>query len=287
MAEPQWSYETDAGAILTIDDETADCVLDITNCRGCNIRGVLLRGNKKAKKVQHGIYQNNTAWDSFKNTPVLDNVRVRSFSGNGMFLKKVDSFVIRHSYFQDNNNGVCVSEAKDGMIYDCQFSGNRKSGFLSEIYSASVQFTACRVEANGEYGISLTGDGTNGKSWHLTGNLFDRNGYAAIYANNISDSAFTGNAFLRNARNAATAESCHVFMQNCRGIALVGNVGSAGRGDDGTGAITPIFALCLRDNIYCVVTSNTFSEGYRTAMESSSGNANMETTNNIGSPISG
>jgi hypothetical protein len=44
LAEPQWAYNPDAGAVLTIDSESADCVLDISEAYGCHIRGVFLRG---------------------------------------------------------------------------------------------------------------------------------------------------------------------------------------------------------------------------------------------------
>jgi len=291
LAEPQWAYGSDAGAVLTIDSEEADGVLDVTDGCGCHIRGIFLRGNKRAAKVQHGIFQNNDSWNSFENTPVLEEVSVNSFSGNGVYLKKIKLFIIRHSIFQDNkDHGVCVQEGRGGLVIDNHFSGNGKCGFATEISGATVMFTANSVEWNGEYGLYLIGDAENqGKAWNVTGNCFDRNGGAAIFANGISDSTFTGNAFLRNGRNAAnltegTPESCHVLIQACKGITVTGNTGVAGRDDDGQGALTPNNAFRLENNVCCIVTANTFSEGYLNDMVlNKGGNQDVEIINNIGS----
>ena len=291
LAEPQWSYSVDAGAVLVIDSEDADCVLDITNGCGCRIRGIFLRGNRKASKIQHGIFQNNHTWNVYENTPAMDEVSVNTFSGNGVYLKKIKMFMIRHSIFQDNGgHGVSIQEGGDGLVIDNQFRGNGKCGFATDIFGTTVLFTANSVEKNGEYGIYLTGNSNHQASaWNVTSNLFDRNGGASIFAHNISDSAFTGNAFLRSGRNAANlvegaAESCHILMQSCKGISVTGSTGMADRDDDGGGALTPNFALRLNDNVRCVFTANTFSEGYCKDMVLKNGNRDVSIINNIGTP---
>ena len=90
LAEPQWAYGPDAGAVLTIDSEDADCVLNITEAYGCHIRGIFLRGNRTAQKIQHGIFQNHaTDYTKKENSPVIDEVSIHQFSGHGVYLLRV------------------------------------------------------------------------------------------------------------------------------------------------------------------------------------------------------
>ena len=295
LAEPQWAYGPNAGAVLTIDSEDADCVLDITEKCGCHIRGIFLRGNRNASKIQHGIFQNNTIWTPHLNSPVIDEVSIHSFSGNGVYLIRARLLIIRHSIFMGNRgHGVSVRDGGDGFVMDNQFSGNGKCGFATEIFGSTIMFTSNRVEWNHEYGLYLAG----GNSWHLegsdgwnvTGNCFDRNWGAGIYANRMSDCTFTGNIFRRNGRDASklqegTEESCQMLIQSCKGIAVVGNTGWADRDDNGKAALTPNYVFWLKDNACSVVTANAFSGGYLKYMVLDKGGNQPDflVNNNVGS----
>lgn len=264
MAEPKWAYSPDAGAVLTIDSEDADCVLDISEGYGCHIRGVFLRGNRNAKKIQHGIFQNHPEkYTERENSPVIDEVSIHSFSGHGIYLVRIWLFIIRHSICGGNGgHGVCI-QGWDGFVTDNQFSGNGKSGFASENNGSTVMFTANRVEWNREYGLCLA----RGDTWNVTGNCFDRNGGAAIFANNIKNSTFTGNIFRRNGKNAENVlegkeESCQMLIKSCRGITVTGNSGAVGRDDGSRGEYTPNYAFWLKDNSCSLITANAFSTGY-------------------------
>ena len=265
LAEPQWAYGPDAGAVLTIDSENADCVLNISEAYGCHIRGVFLRGNRNAQKIQHGIFQNHaTGYTKRENSPVIDEVSIHHFSGHGVYLLRIWLFIIRHSIFKSNGgHGVCIL-GWDGFVTDNQFSDNGKSGFATEVGGGStVMFTANRVEWNHEYGLHLAG----GDCWNVTGNCFDRNWGAAISVNRISNSTFTGNIFRRNGRDAKNLmegldESCQMLIQSSRGISVTGNTGAAGRDDGGGGVYTPNYAFRLKDNSCSVITANAFSRGY-------------------------
>ena len=286
LAEPQWAYSPDAGAVLTIDSEDADCVLNISEAYGCHIRGIFLRGNRSAEKIQHGIFQNHaTEYTEKENSPVIDDVSVNSFSGNGVYLLRIWLFIIRHSIFKSNRgHGVCI-QGWDGFVTDNQFSGNGKSGFATDVSGSTVMFTANRVEWNNEYGLYLSG----GDAWNVTGNCFDRNSGAAIFANNVSDGTFTGNVFRRNGKNAEKVqegvnESCQMLIQGCKGISVTGNTGAAGRDDGGRGTYSPNYAFWLKDNSCSVVTSNAFYNGYLKEMTIDKG-GNTESflfNNNVG-----
>ncbi len=269
LAEPQWAYGPDAGAVLTIDSENADCVLNISEAYGCHIRGVFLRGNRKAQKIQHGIFQNHaTEFTRRENSPVIDEVSIHQFSGHGVYLLRIWLFIIRHSIFKSNGgHGVCIL-GWDGFVTDNQFSDNGKSGFATEVGGgATVMFTANRVEWNREYGLHLAG----GDCWNVTGNAFDRNYGAAICANQVSNSTFTGNIFRRNGKDAKNVregldESCQMLIQSCRGISVTGNTGAAGRDDGNRGEYTPNYAFWVKDNACSIITANAFSRGYLKGM---------------------
>src|SRR5690349_9911516 len=44
LAEPQWGYRGDGGAMLVLDSDDADCVLNITGAFGAHLRGLFLQG---------------------------------------------------------------------------------------------------------------------------------------------------------------------------------------------------------------------------------------------------
>jgi len=287
LAEPQWAYSPDAGAVLTIDSEDADCVLNISEAYGCHIRGIFLRGNRRATKIQHGIFQNHaTEFTARENSPVIDEVSVNQFSGHGVYLLRIWLFIIRHSIFKSNaGHGVCI-HGWDGFVTDNQFAGNGKSGFASEGSGATVMFTANRVEWNREYGLCLT----RGDCWNVTGNCFDRNYGAAIFANGVSNSTFTGNIFRRNGKDSSNVlegldESCQMLIQSCRGISVTGNTGAVGRDDGSRGEYTPNYAFWLKDNSCSVITANAFSRGYLKEMILDKGGNKTDflVNNNVGS----
>ena len=290
LSEPQWAYRPDAGAgaVLTIDSENADCVLNISDGYGCHIRGMFLLGNRKAEKKQHGIFQNHTtAYSARENMPVIDEVNVQLFSGHGVYLLHIWVFIIRHSLIKSNaGHGVCI-KGWDGFVTDNMFSGNGKCGFATEVGGGStVMFTANRVEWNREYGLHLAG----GDCWNVTGNCFDRNFGAAIGAFKVSNSTFTGNIFRRSGKDAryvqeGVEESCQMVIQSCRGISVTGNTGAVGRDDGGRGEYSPNYAFWLKDNSCSVVTANAFSRGYLKEMVLDKGGNSTDflVNNNIGS----
>lgn len=287
LAEPQWAYGPDAGAVLTIDSEEADCVLDISEAYGSHVRGMFLRGKRDAQKTQHGIFMNHPEkFTPKENAPVIEHVSVNHFSGHGVYLLRSWLFIIRHSIFKGNRgHGVCV-HGWDGFITDNQFSANGKSGFGTETAGSTVMFTANRVEWNREYGLYLTG----GDAWNVTGNSFDRNCGAAVFANKVSNSTFIGNVFRRNGKDAkglleGTEESCQMLIQSSRGISVTGNTGAVGRDDGGKGEYTPNYAFWLKDNSCSIITANAFSRGYRKdmIMDKGGNKEDLLISNNVGS----
>lgn len=108
-------------------------------------------------------------------------------------------------------------------------------------------FTANRVEWNGNYGLFIT----DGDDWNVTGNSFDRNFGAGLYALNMTAVAVTGNVFRR-----------------C-----------------GKGLFTPQVGLTISGLKYSVITGNTLYHGYmKEMMVDKGGHEQLVLRDNVGCP---
>ena len=263
MAEPQWGYRGDAGAMLVLDSDEADCLLNITGAFGVHLRGLFLQGRRDAQKEIHGVFLNNAEEYSKKeDSIVIDDCKIAGFSGHGVNLLRIWLFIIRHSIMQFNKGCGVQITGWDGFVTDNQFSGNGGHGFGCEGVGATVMFTANRVEWNRGYGLYLV----SGDAWNVTGNCFDRNWGAGICALKMRTVTVTGNVFRRCGKDsnllAEGERSCQVRLEECSGLAFVGNSCLAGRDDGGKGLYTPQVGLILRKLSHSVITNNTLFQGY-------------------------
>jgi Right handed beta helix region/Pectate lyase superfamily protein len=288
MAEPQWGYRGDAGAMLVLDSEEADCLLNITGAYGVHLRGLFLKGIPDAKKAIHGVFLNNAEKYSPKeDSIVIDDCKIHGFSGHGVNLLRIWLFIIRHSIFQGNKGCGVQITGWDGFVTDNQFSGNGSHGFGCDNVGATVMFTANRVEWNKGYGLYLLA----GDAWNVTGNAFDRNWGAGICAIKMNTTTITGNVFRRCGKDsnllAEGERSCQVRLEECDGLSFVSNTCAAGRDDGGKGKYTPQVGLILRKLSYSVIASNTFFRGYMDTMVVDLGEHGDEYifTNNVGCPM--
>lgn len=288
LAEPQWGYRGDAGAMLLLDSEEADCVLNITGAFGAHLRGLFLQGRQDAKKAIHGIFLNNAEKYSPKeDAVVIDDCKVEKFSGHGVRLLRVWLFIIRHSILQHNKGCGVLITGWDGFVTDNQLSGNGSHGFGCEGAGSTVMFTANRVEWNAGYGLYLSG----GDAWNVTGNCFDRNWGAGLCAMKMNTATITGNVFRRCGKDsnllAEGERSCQVRLEECSGLTFVSNVCAAGRDDGGKGKYTPQVGFILRKLSCCVISSNTLYRGYMDEMAVDLGGhgADYLFANNVGCPM--
>jgi hypothetical protein len=263
LAEPQWAYRGDGGAILLLDSKEASCVLDITGAFGVHVRGLFVKGQRGVGKTIHGIFLNNDKeYSKQEDTIVVDDCKVQGFSGHGLYLLRCWLFIIRHSYFASNAGCGVLLTGWDGFVTDNQFSGNGSHGFGTETSGSTVMFTANRVEWNGGYGLYLSG----GDAWNVTGNCFDRNGGAGFCAVGISDAAVTGNVFRRCGANSKNlpegTRSCQVRIEKCKGLTFTGNSCQAGRNDGGSGDYTPQIGIRVKSNSCSIISANTMFQGF-------------------------
>ena len=269
MADPVWIFRNEkAGAVLQLDDPSADCLLDVTASFGVRIHGLVINGIPDADKVIHGIYLNNIeSWSPKEDTIVIDDTKVMNFSGHGVYLKRVWLFIIRHSQFMSNHGDGVRLLGWDGFVTDNQFSANKGNGFGCEGgHASTVMFTANRVEWNGQYGLFITG----GNDWNVTGNSFDRNYGAALYVLEMTAVAVTGNVFRRCGKDSKDLgegeNSSNVILERSNGIAMTGNAFLAGQDDGGKGLFTPQVGLTISSLNCCTITGNTLYNGYMEQM---------------------
>lgn len=267
MTEPQWGYRGDAGAMLILDSDDADCILNITGAYGVHLRGLFLQGRRDAKKEIHGVFLNNIEKYSPKeDSIVIDDCKVTGFSGHGVHLLRIWLFIIRHSIMQGNKGCGVQITGWDGFVTDNQFSGNGSHGFGCSSVGATIMFTANRVEWNRGYGLYLCA----GDAWNVTGNCFDRNWGAGICAIKMNTTTITGNVFRRCGKDSNQLtegeRSCQVRLEECSGLTFVSNVCAAGRDDGGQGKYTPQVGLILRKMSHSVIANNTLYRGFMDQM---------------------
>jgi hypothetical protein len=288
MAEPQWGYRGDAGAMLILDSDEADCLLNITGAFGVHLRGLFLQGRRTARKPIHGVFLNNAEKYSPKEDAiVIDDCKIANFSGHGVHLLRIWLLIVRHSIMQANKGCGIQITGWDGFVTDNQISGNGSHGFACESVGATVMFTANRVEWNQGYGLYLL----KGDAWNVTGNCFDRNWGAGLCAMNMRTTSITGNVFRRCGKDsnqlAEGERSCQVRLEECSGLTFVSNVCAAGRDDGGKGKYTPQVGFILRKLSYSVISSNTLFHGYMDEMAVDLGDhgADYVFANNVGCPM--
>ena len=285
MAEPQWGYRGDAGAMLQLDSDEADCLLNITGAFGVHLRGLFLQGRREAKKPIHGVFLDNAEKYSPKEDAiVIDDCKIERFSGHGVHLLRIWLFIVRHSIMQNNKGCGIQITGWDGFVTDNQLSGNGSHGFACDSVGATVMFTANRVEWNRGYGLYLYA----GDAWNVTGNCFDRNWGAGICAVKMRTTTITGNVFRRCGKDSSALadgeRSCQVRLEECNGLTFVSNVCAAGRDDGGRGTYTPQVGFILRKLSYSVIASNTLYRGYMHEMTADLGDHGPDYVfaNNVG-----
>ena len=292
LADPVWRFSpAQKGAVLVLDSDEADCVLNITGAFGVHLHGLQIKGNPKAEKLIHGIFLNNaTEFSKKEDSIVVDDCKVQHFSGHGLYLLRIWLFIVRHSHFYRNNGSGIAVVGWDGFVTDNQLSGNGQHGFGAEKGASTIMFTANRVEWNKGYGMYING----GDAWDITGNCFDRNGGAGIYLAGMRTTAVSGNVIRRCGKDSSMLGegidySTQMIFDGCRGISVVCNSAAAGKDDRGKGVVTPNYGMTLANLEYCSITSNTFYKGYLKDMILDRGGHGKEFVlkNNVGSSYSG
>lgn len=219
-----WSYRSDGASVFVLNDENSDSMIDITGAFGCAIRGMCLNGNHLGKNI-HGI---KLYWDEYN-------------GGNGLFI-----------------------DGWDGFVLDNWFSFNNGFGMKGGNVVASITATGNRVEWNQSGGFQfLFGD-----SYNFTGNFFDRSHGPAIELGGdktVSLVTITGNIFRRSGayigKMPPKDRCCHVLLNKCTDMTVMGNTMRVGRNDGGGGVLSPEIGMIIKKCDSCIIKDNTMMNG--------------------------
>ena len=264
-----WSFRSNGSSIFVLNDEKAECLLDITGAFGCAIRGMSLDGNNLGEKI-HGI---KLYWDEYnggseEDTPCIDDCRIGHFSGNGVHLEHIWCFSVRHSMLHNNGGCGLFIDGWDGFILDNWFSCNKGGGILGGRVIASITCTGNRVEWNRRGGFIIP----FGDSYNITGNFFDRSFGPALELGSeevggVSLVTVTGNIFRRSGAHEAETpfadpEQCsHVILNNCSNMTVMSNSMRVGRNDGGGGVLSPDYGFVIKNCNNCIIKNNTMMTG--------------------------
>ncbi|PWL47969.1 MAG: hypothetical protein DBY36_09820 [Clostridiales bacterium] len=291
-----WSFRGCGGSVLLLRDAGDACLLDLSYAIGCTVKGLSLDGRGIGEGV-HGIlvtygeYNGAGEEDSFR----IEDCKVSHFSGDGVRLKHIWCFSVRHCMLAFNAGSGLYIDGWDGFVLDNWLTGNAGAGLYSDATCSSVTLTGNRIEWNRMAGISLRA----AKCCNITGNYFDRSGGPALSVRGrggdaVSDSlTVTGNIFNRSGagdygENAPqdAYDDAHVRMERCVNCVVTGNVCRAGRNDGGTGRLSPFYSFVFRQLRGCIIRDNTSQSGAvkQTVLDLGEHDDGVAIESNVGSP---
>lgn len=291
VGTPAWSYRSDGASVFILNDGSANCMIDISGAFGCSIIGMSLCGNDLGDTDTHPIHGVKLYWDQYnggseEDSPAIDSCRIGHFSGDGVHFEHVWAFSVRHSMLHTNGGNGLFIDGWDGFILDNWFSNNDGWGIKGGGVVASITATGNRVEWNRTGGFCIP----YGDSYNFTGNFFDRSHGPAIEFGGempVSLVTLTGNIFRRSGAYIDKAfedpyDNCHVKLQNCSNLTVIGNTMRVGRNDGGGGVLSPDYGMIIRDCHECIVKDNTMMTGALKELIVENGNKNSQIENNIG-----
>jgi hypothetical protein len=258
-----WGYREGGGAVLRLNDATANCLLDITGAVGATLNGLSLDGAELGAEV-HGVYLGPFDNKQEEDSPRIERCHIRRFTGDGIHLDPVWCFSVRSCEVIFNRGNALLVRGWDGFILDNWFSGNGKAGYAALGPNASITMTGNRIEWNHGGGIRVQGGG----HYNITGNYIDRSGGPAIAllprdGGPCNCFAVTGNVIYRSGKPEWTTEdldSAHVRFEQAHGLTFCGNSMCVGQ-DDGGGSMSPRYGIVVRALKNSVIANNTLNIG--------------------------
>lgn len=274
-AEPQWGCRGVAGAVLRLENPSADSLLDITGAFGVRVYGLCFQG--AASGSASAIFLNNASGlGSQEDCASVENCKITGFRGDAVRLLNARLFALRGNLFAGNAGAGAALAGRGGLVSGNRFSANAGGGFVCRDSGSEVVFSLNRVDSNGRYGLEVA----DGCDWNITGNSFNRNLGPGLSMRAVSNSAVVSNVFRANGRTDSKDRpqeaSCHALMTGCRGVAFASNSAMAGRGASGKGPYSPLFGIVARDCSFCALTSNAFFNGFTAEMLRNIGGCDRE-----------
>ncbi len=292
---PLWGFRAVGGSVLKLNDPHAPCLIDLTNGQGATLNGLSLDGGELGKNV-HGVMVNNAEYGGHgeENTFRIERCRIDSFSGHGAFLNRVWCYSIRHCMISHSGGDGIHLQGWDAFILDNWLTGNAGAGLAAREKSASVTFTANRVEWNFGAGIEVCG----GDHFIINGNFFDRQGGPGIdlkirAGTPTSQVTANNNVFYRNGKpercGTGPYDSSQIRCTDVHGLVLTGNLCEVGRDDPNAGPsenFSPDYGIVYGGLEAAIIKDNVLLKGFKKEMLIDLGNNGDQVIvkDNIGTP---
>jgi len=171
-----WCFRENGGSVLQLADKNAQCILDITEARGCTINGLSFEGGGLGEGI-NGIQTKRESFPEHEDAFRIERCRVNNFSGDSCHFEKIWCVTVRHNMLSHSKGHGLSWEGWDGFVMDNWLSGNLGAGFYAGEWITAVTFTGNRVEWNDMGGIYIKA----GAAVNIANCYFDRHGGPAIY----------------------------------------------------------------------------------------------------------
>ena len=267
---PTWSFGDFGGTILRLSDAQAACLLDLTGAVGATLNGLCLDGANLGSGVC-GVLVDKPDYGKTEDTPRLERCRISRFTGDGVRLRRIWCFSIRHCMISHNaGNGIWL-RGWDGFILDNWLSGNGAAGYGAYEENASITMTGNRIEWNRAAGILSAG----GTHYNITGNYIDRSGGPGIWFRPRGQVASTivtatGNLIYRSGRPEwcppEDTASAHAQFDRVYGLVFSANAMNAGKDDRGQGQFSPRYGIVYGGLRNSVIKDNVMHNGALTGL---------------------
>ena len=260
--EASWTYRQNGGTILSLNDDKAPCLLDISDAHGCSIRTLCMDGNKLGDCV-HGIAtlrEDDAPLDKFEDTTLIDGCRISCFSGDGVHMQRIWCFSIRHSQLVFNKKNGLYMNGWDAFLVDNWFSNNEENGICSDKTMCAMIISSNRMECNLKAGLKAI----NAIGLTINGNQFDANGGPGIDMQNpkgarVTDICIVGNSFTGSGRSyygrTDCGESCHVHLERAMALVMQSNYLLQGY-EEATDALCPKTGIIIKKLKECIIKDN-------------------------------
>lgn len=265
-----WSYRYNGGSTLILRGAEEPCLLDLSGAVGCTIRGICLDGRRLGTGI-HGISVSYPSYNGAgeEDTPTIEDCRISNFTGDGIHLKHIWCFSIRHSQCVSNlGNGIYI-DGWDGFILDNWMSNNGGAGLYVDVVAAAITATGNRVEWNRMGGFICA----SMKNSNITGNYFDRSGGPALSIQTPPNAdsntlTITGNVFNRSGAGdfgdhlpEDPLNRTHIRLERCVNTVVVGNTFCNGKNDDASGQRSPDYGIVVGHLRACIIKDNVMQCG--------------------------
>ncbi|MBS3761972.1 MAG: right-handed parallel beta-helix repeat-containing protein [Planctomycetes bacterium] len=267
FAEPTWSYHDFGGTELVLNDETSDCLVDLTGSYGARVCGLGLNGANLGDSVR-GIYLNGEDHEQ-EDTVFVSDCRISHFTGDAIHFNHIWGFTVRDSMMIFNGGDGLNFSCWDGWIHDNIFNNNKGWGIRGRAWNGAITMVGNRIEWNDHGGVMSS----SGGHYSINDNYIDRSGGPGIYLHGgeqvdrehgpRNGFAITGNVIHRSGAKIALDDelNCHIYLDFVAGVSVTGNVMDTGRNDSGEGQLSPARGIVYKGLRDAVIKDNTLYNG--------------------------